>query len=114
MMKKIILSLTFFLSFPYYAEARKCAVYGITDSPQVLTCSFSKLPEQKLRCYNGLYYLNGTKVLRAFHMEVESGPVPLVFQTRKNSLTVEIYSPRNIRGTFNEEEVEILGKCKEK
>lgn len=111
-MRKFILSLTLLLGFIQNGSAKDCVVYGITDSPQKLDCSFSKLSDLKLRCYDGLYYLNGAKVHTAFHMEVERGPVPLVFQTRKGSLTVEIYSNHHILGTYQEERVRYSGKCR--
>lgn len=111
-MKKLILSLIFLLGLISGAFGKECTVYGITRSPQKLDCSFDKLPLYKLRCDQGTYYLNGVKVNQAFHYEVERGPVPLVFKTKKSSLVVEIYSNRHIKALYQDEYRELLGYCR--
>ena len=85
---KILISL-FLLSFVGLSHARDCEVYGISDSPQNLHCSFDKL-DLILRCdrETGTYYLNSGAVNVAYHLEVEHGPVPLVFKTEEMELVV--------------------------
>lgn len=109
-MLKLILSLTFLVSLGS-AFAKDCVVYGISDSPQSLNCSFQKLPSVELRCVNGNYYLNSSKVSVAFHMEVEAGPVPLVFRTSEGALTVLLHSKRNIEAYLNRGRSDFPGKC---
>jgi hypothetical protein len=108
-MKQLVL-LTFFVSFMAHAESRACKVYGISDSPQKLTCSF-KNQEIALRCKDGQYYLNSTKVLSAFHFEVEEGPVPLVFKAHDIQLTVTIDSKVDIQGELEKGGKTHSGSC---
>ncbi len=68
------------------ALANACKVYGISDSPQSLSCHF-RTGELKLSCVNGQYVLGGLNVTQAFHMEVERGSSPLVFQAPDLKLT---------------------------
>lgn len=74
------------------AYARECKVYGISDGPQKLDCSFKDL-KLSLRCKHGLYYINSSRVISAYHLDVEDGPSPLVFKTRGLELTV-ILNPK--------------------
>jgi hypothetical protein len=85
---KVFISL-FLLSFVGFVHARDCEVYGISDSPQSLHCSFDKL-DIVLSCdrENGTYYLNSSPVKVAYHLEVEHGPVPLVFKSGEMELVV--------------------------
>ncbi|MFP5384911.1 MAG: hypothetical protein ACLGHN_02445 [Bacteriovoracia bacterium] len=85
---KILVPLILF-SFVSLVHARDCEVYGISDSPQNLHCSFDKL-DIVLSCDNqhGTYYLNSSPVKVAYHLEVEHGPVPLVFKTDDLELVV--------------------------
>lgn len=76
----------FFILASVNVFASDCKVYGISDSPQEMSCSFQKL-SLKLTCSNGTYYLNEEAVSVAFHMEVEEGPVPLVFKSPTMQLT---------------------------
>ena len=68
------------------AEAGPCKVYGITDGPQSLICQFPS-GKVKLSCINGQYILGGLNVTQAYHLEVESGSTPLVFQAPDLKLT---------------------------
>ncbi|WPU67001.1 hypothetical protein [Peredibacter starrii] len=99
-----------FCLMPSLVFARDCEVYGISDSPQALTCSF-KRTEVKLRCKDGTYYLNQSKVDMAFHMEVEDGPVPLVFKSSNMQLTVLMHSKTNIEAELEQKGKVILGSC---
>ena len=85
---KMLLSL-FLLSSVSLVHARNCEVYGISDSPQNLHCSFSKL-QLILKCdrETGTYYLDSSPVKVAYHYEVEHGPVPLVFKSEDMELVV--------------------------
>lgn len=65
-----------------------CKVYGISDSPQNLDCTFGKELKIHLGCEGGAYLLDGAPVVNAFHLEVETGSSPLVFKTVKTSLTI--------------------------
>lgn len=104
----ILLSL---ISFSFSSWARPCVVYGITDSPQKLDCQLEKVTVN-LRCVNGNYQLNGSHVANAFHMEVEEGAVPLVFEASKSKLTVLIHSPSNIEAEWEEGSVNLTGRCR--
>ncbi|WP_408095982.1 hypothetical protein ACJVC5_13145 [Peredibacter sp. HCB2-198] len=90
--------------------ARDCEVYGISDSPQALSCAF-KRTAVKLSCKDGTYYLNQSKVSMAFHMEVEDGPVPLVFKASDMQLTVLMHSNTNIEAELEQKGKTILGSC---
>jgi hypothetical protein len=68
--------------------AAPCKVYGISDGPQKLDCTFEKNNQSHLTCANGLYLLDGVEVSEAFHLEVEQGSSPLVFKSTKKNLTV--------------------------
>jgi hypothetical protein len=91
------------------AQGTRCKVYGITDSPQRLTCQF---PAETLRlsCRAGEYFIDEEKVFVAFHYEVESGPVPLVFKTDTRTLVVTMHSSRNIRAEL-ESKNPVNGRC---
>lgn len=78
----------FFLMISLQAFAAPCKVDGISDSPQKLECSLGKELKHLLSCVNGSYDLDGVKVDRAFHLEVDSGSSPLVFKTSTSTLTV--------------------------
>lgn len=109
-MFKLVCFIFFFTMMPrVYGQA--CKVYGISDSPQKLDCSFRKL-QVKLSCQKGEYYLNDVKVDEAFHMEVESGPVPLVFMAPKTQLSVLIHSRSNISAELEEGNRLLRGKCR--
>lgn len=90
--------------------ARDCEVYGISDSPQSLQCAF-KRHQIKLSCKNGTYYLNQSKVINAFHMEVEEGPVPLVFKAEDMQLTVLIQSKTKIEAELDLKGKIAMGSC---
>lgn len=93
-MFKLVLFIMFFTTMPkVYAEA--CKVYGISDSPQKLDCTFRTL-KMNLTCQSGQYFLNDIKVDEAFHFEVESGPTPLGFKTADELLVVTIESRTRI------------------
>lgn len=77
------------------AFGRECEVYGISDSPQKLDCSFDQV-QIDLRCRNGKYYLNTVPVKAAYHYEVEYGSVPLVFEANETKLIVVIESKIDI------------------
>lgn len=90
-----LIALIIFLSFNADAAARKCEVYGISDSPQKLNCSFPG-KDIALQCKDGEYFLNSESVKAAYHYEVEYGPVPLVFESESMKLIVEIQSKADI------------------
>lgn len=92
-------------------QAADCKVYGISDSPQKLNCTFKNL-KLDLTCKAGQYYLNTSRVSVAFHMEVEDGPVPLVFRAPDMQLTVMINSPSNIDGELDKSGTTITGTCR--
>lgn len=71
------------------AFGRDCEVFGISDSPQKLDCSFDG-NQVNLRCKSGNYYLNSVPVTAAYHYDVEYGSVPLVFETSETKLIVVI------------------------
>lgn len=93
------------------AFAADCKVYGISDSPQKLNCTFKKL-NLGLTCKEGQYYLNTSRVSVAFHMEVEDGPVPLVFRAPDMELTVLINTPANIDAELVKSGTTITGTCR--
>jgi hypothetical protein len=86
-MQKVLLFILLTLpALKTYAES--CKVYGITDSPQHLSCRFPNMTLE-LNCRQGRYYLNQAPVSVAFHMDVaDDGPSPLVFKTSQMQLTV--------------------------
>lgn len=93
------------------ASAAPCEVYGISDSPQKLDCTFDKI-SVGLRCQNGTYFLDSSKVKTAFHYEVEEGPTPLVFKASDVQLTVTMYSKKNIHAELDREGKNFIGKCR--
>lgn len=107
MTKLLVPVLTLVLMSPTFA-ARPCKVYGISDSPQKLACIF---PGRKvlLTCHDGKYLLNQTQVSAAFHMEVESGTVPLVFKTTDTTMTVLMDDP--IEAELEMDKTEVRGSC---
>lgn len=108
-MKYLILSLL--LSLPVFGQSRLCEVYGISDSPQKLNCSFPNLTIA-LTCVKGTYFLNSTRVSTAYHLEVESGPTPLVFDAKEMELTVVMNSKVNITAELAREGRSLQGKCR--
>lgn len=91
-------------------HAKSCEVYGISDSPQNLSCSFPNLTVE-LNCRKGRYYLNQTPVSVAFHMDVaDDGPSPLVFKTPQMQLTVLMYE--NIQAELEMPKAQVSGTCK--
>lgn len=102
--------LLLFCLLPSLVFARDCEVYGISDSPQSLSCTF-KRTQVKLRCQDGTYYLNQSKVDMAFHMEVEDGPVPLVFKAPSMQLTVLMHSKTHIEAELEQKGRIIMGSC---
>lgn len=107
-MKLMLISILVLL--PGFAFAKACEVYGISDSPQRLICSF-KSQNVDLKCVNGKYFLNSSAVSQAYHMDVESGPSPLVFETNGLQLTVEIHSKKDIRAELFQNNRSEFGKC---
>lgn len=73
--------------FSLDSYARECKVYGISDGPQKLSCSFNNL-KINLHCKRGTYYLNSARVKAAYHYDVEYGSVPLVFETNDMKMIV--------------------------
>lgn len=107
-MKIFLLSLLFFTT----AKASpSCEVFGITDSPQSLTCEFGR-DKISLSCRDGVYYVGDDVVEEAFHYEVERGPVPLVFKTKHHELTVTLGSRRQQKASLNGNGTQKLGRCK--
>lgn len=98
------------LFFVLSAEARDCQVYGITDSPQKLDCSFKDY-SVVLRCVKGTYFLNQSKVTNAFHMDVEEGSSPLVFTASNMQLTVVIEPKVDIQAELQLRDKVLLGTC---
>lgn len=103
----ILISFLFFLP---NAFAKKCEVFGISDSPQKLSCTFPGL-SVNLSCRNGVYFLNSTRVNQAFHLEVEEGPTPLVFKTNDSELTVVIESKVDILAEIVRKGIRHNGTC---
>lgn len=101
------------LLISFSALAAECEVYGISDSPQHLTC---ELPGKKLilDCDQSTssYLLNGGPVEVAYHEEVEDGPVPLVFKTSQSTLRVMMHTSRNIQAEFQEGRKILKGRCR--
>jgi hypothetical protein len=99
---------TIFYSLVSWAQARPCEVYGISDGPQKLDCSFKKF-SLFLRCQNGTYFINRSRVSHAFHFEVEDGPTPLVFKTNDSELVVTMGN--RIEAEFTIDEKKFSGTC---
>jgi hypothetical protein len=106
-----LLCLTFLVLSSLSAYAGSCKVYGISDGPQKLSCSF-KVMDIKLSCRSGQYYLNNSLVSDAFHFEVEEGPTPLVFKAPDMQLVVVINSKRDIQGEVETSGNTFFGKCR--
>lgn len=102
-----LLSLIF---FSHQTWAKDCQVYGISDSPQKLDCRFGQT-KIALRCISGTYFLNNSRVNIAFHMEVEEGPVPLVFKASDKQLTVVIESKIDIQAELEVRNRMLTGTC---
>lgn len=107
-MLKILFLLLSFSTFGL-AQARPCKVYGITDGPQRLECSFPNM-DVTLSCVNGSYRINGAPVTQAFHLEVEEGTVPLVFKFSKGIMTVMMDEP--VTAELDLEKAQTQGTCK--
>lgn len=107
-MKMLFLISTFLLLSS--AFAKECEVYGISDSPQKLSCTFPG-HTLDLTCRNGEYFLNSTKVTMAYHLEVEDGPTPLVFKTKDSELTVVIQPKADILAEYVRNRTHISGTC---
>ena len=107
-MRSLILILFSLMSVEAFAKA--CEVYGISDSPQSLNCAF-KRQDVRLRCRNGNYFLNDSKVSTAFHMEVEEGPTPLVFKANEMQLTVLMQSKIDIEAELEIKGMTLSGSC---
>jgi hypothetical protein len=93
------------------AHAHNCEVYGISDSPQSLTCSFKHL-DVALRCKDGVYFLNNSKVSMAYHLEVEDGPTPLVFRAPDMKLTATMNSKTKIAAEVVSNGKTFNGSCR--
>lgn len=93
------------------AFAAECKVYGISDSPQKMSCQF-KAEKVSLTCVNGQYFLNSSKVSDAFHYEVEDGPVPLVFKAPDMQMVVVIHRKNNIEAELDRDGNLFNGKCR--
>jgi hypothetical protein len=104
-----VLSSLIILSISTFTWSRTpCKVYGISDGPQALKCSFEE-KEVELHCSKGSYYLNKTKVSMAFHMEVETGAVPLVFKAA--NLTLTVMMGKTITAELEEGKTSAMGIC---
>ncbi len=88
-----------------------CEVYGISDSPQSLSCRFQR-EELELTCKEGVYQLNDEAVDVAYHLEVEEGPVPLVFHSSQYELTVLTGKGRRHQATLLRDGKSITGNCR--
>ncbi len=93
------------------AWAKPCVVFGISDSPQKLTCVFKTI-QIRLSCQQGTYFLNQGRVSSAYHMEVESGPVPLVFKTTGLELILYLQSKVEVLAELEQEGRVLKGECR--
>lgn len=101
--------LGFLLSSSSFASLVKpCAVYGISDSPQNLSCKFAGV-SIRVTCLDGKYFLNESRVKAAYHYEVEEGPTPLVFETAGAKLIVTMDRP--VTATYEQGKAELSGIC---
>ena len=91
--------------------ASPCKVYGISDSPQKLECTFAQNEDIALSCSEGVFYLNDEKVLSAYHLDVETGSSPLVFKTAKSSLIITKQKTHFIAERENTEG-SVFGECR--
>jgi hypothetical protein len=105
-----LISVIILVSLMPNAFAGACQVFGISDSPQKLTCSF-KHQEINLHCDKGIYFLNTSRVAQAFHYEVEEGPVPLVFKASDMQLTVIIHSKNRMEAELEKDGKVRSGSC---
>ena len=87
-----------------------CEVYGISDSPQSLSCTFAR-KKVDLSCKEGVYHIGEEAVEAAFHYEVEEGPVPLVFKTKTRELVVSLESGRKHGATLTRNGKKSRGNC---
>jgi hypothetical protein len=106
-----IITFTCMLLTTSLALAQKCKVYGISDSPQRLHCSFPK-QQIELSCRQGTYYLNEDKVEAAYHYDVMRGPSPLVFKTDSLQMVVEIYSSGRMPAELQIGNAHLRGRCR--
>ncbi|GEM_PF-3449860 len=109
-MKTFLLFLSFY-ALHSYAQGSACKVYGISDGPQKMTCTFPKKIVIQLSCQNGTYFLNQSKVENAFHMDVEEGSSPLVFKAKDMTLTTVAQSAQKITAELDREQVVVSGSC---
>ncbi len=91
--------------------ARPCVVFGISDGPQKLTCLFKAL-EVRLSCQEGTYFINQDRVASAYHLEVESGPAPLVFKAPGLELVVHLHSKTDIQAELEQGGRVLKGDCR--
>jgi hypothetical protein len=105
-----IFILFFLLVTHSWASDPECRVYGISDSPQKLQCSFKNL-YLSLTCVKGFYFINSIPVLSAYHLEVEEGSSPLVFQTKDMVLTVTMEAKTSSKGELSNHGVTLNGIC---
>lgn len=103
---KFLTLLLLISSLPAWA---KCKVYGISDSPQKLSCDFESI-KVRLSCKWRNYYLNGEKVNLAFHMDVEEGATPLVFKTNSGK-TLTVLPEDTILAEFDNGKAYYQGSC---
>lgn len=104
---KILVIFSLFISLPAFA---KCKVYGISDSPQRLSCDLGEL-NVSLTCKSRTYYMNGEKVNLAFHMDVEEGATPLVFKTNSGK-TLTVLPEQEILAEYDDGKAYFQGTCK--
>lgn len=91
-------------------SAPLCEIYGISDSPQSVKCTIDRSPLE-ISCRNGVYYLNEEKVDNAYHMEVEEGPTPLVFQTQSHELVINLKNGKSHPAVLTEGRRKLRGTC---
>jgi hypothetical protein len=101
----------FFLNFVVsHSFATNCKVFGISDSPQKLKCRF-KTFDLNLSCHRGHYFVNNDRVVRAYHLDVEDGAVPLVFDTSHSKLTIMMNSKVDIKALLKMKNRIYSGTC---
>jgi hypothetical protein len=105
---KVILLISLFSASAFPAPL--CEVYGISDSPQSVKCALDRSAFE-ISCKNGVYYLNDEKVENAYHMEVEEGPTPLVFQTSSEELTINLTDRKIHPATLTQGRRKLRGTC---
>ena len=99
------------VSFSFTTFSKECQVYGISDSPQKYDCRING-STFLLRCRDGQYFLNSQKIKQAYHMEVEKGSVPLVFEASGVKLTILIQSKTDVLAELETGEGLERGSCK--